>query len=233
MISVIAIDNEPPALEIIESYCGLIPELDLLKTFTNTKDAISFVEKNFISLVFLDIEMPAISGIEFKKQFLPDTHVIFTTAFSEYALDGFEVNAVDYLLKPYSFERFAKAVDKAKLLLDMDTKSQPQYMTIRTSHSFVNVPFADIKFIEAVDDYIKVITNDKKSLLVRMPLKKIIQQLPANNFIRVHRSYIISIERIKSYTNKYVQIDSENIPVGKAYEKNFRMAVNRKKTDTD
>lgn len=228
MIPAIAIDNEPPALELIESYCSRIPELRLLKTFTNTKEAVLFLQKNRIALAFLDIEMPAISGIEFKKQFLPEAHVIFTTAFSEYALEGFEVNAADYLLKPYSFERFAKAVDKVKVLLDMDNKAQPQYMTIRADHSFVNVPFADIKFIEALDDYVKISTVDEKAWLVRMPLKKIVAQLPAKSFIRIHRSYIISIEKIKSYTNKYVQIGDENIPVSKAYEKEFKEAITPK-----
>jgi two-component system LytT family response regulator len=227
MIQVIAIDNEPPALDIIESYCSRIPLLSLLKTFTNTKDAIRFLKETPVSLAFLDIEMPAISGIEFKKKYLPDTHIIFTTAFSEYALEGFEVNAVDYLLKPYSFERFAKAVEKARMLMNVDNNQLPQHITVRADHSFINIPFSDIRFIEALDDYVKIITTNQKPLLARMPLKKLAEQLPARNFIRVHRSYIISRDKIKSYTNKYVQLGDDNIPVSRAFEKDFLDAVRK------
>lgn len=218
-MTVIAIDNEPPALEIIESYCALIPGIRLLNTFTNTKDAVQFLQKQEVQLVFLDIEMPAISGIEFKKQFLPDTHVIFTTAFSEYALEGFEVNAVDYLLKPFSFERFSKAVEKAKLLLNIDSKQQ--YITIRADYSFTNIQLSDIKFIEALDDYIKITTVSQKPLLARMPLKKIMEQLPTGKFVRIHRSYVVALEKIKSYTNKQVLIDDHVLPVSSSYEKEF------------
>jgi len=225
MITAIAIDNEPPALEIIESFCERHTAMRLLNVFTNTKDAVQFLQRNEVQLVFLDIEMPAISGIDFKKQFLQDIPVIFTTAFSEYALEGFEVNAVDYLLKPFSFERFYKAVEKAQLLLHKD--SRQQYLTIRVDHSFTKIALTDIKYIEALDDYIKLVTITQKPLLVRMPLKNILEQLPLENFVRIHRSYVVAVNKIKSYSTKYVQIDDLALPVGSSYGKIFWEIMNR------
>lgn len=229
MITAIAIDNEPPSLEILEDYCCRIDQLLLLKTFTNTKHAVEFLKNNSVSLVFLDVEMPGMSGLDFKKQFLADIQIILTTAFSKYAFDGFEINAVDYLLKPYTFERFKKAVDKAVLLLSSHIENPLPHITVRTESSYLNIMLADIMYLEAQDDYVKIVTTqDKKPLMIRIPLKKIAEQLPPAMFVRIHRSFIVSLQKIKSYSTKQVTIGEEILPVSKLYEDEFMKMVSGK-----
>ena len=224
MITAIAIDDEPPALKVVESFCSQVDFIDLVKTFTNPHEALKYVNKFPVDLLFLDIRMPSVSGIQFRKQLSPDLMVIFTTAYSEYAVEGFNVNAVDYLLKPFTFERFIQAVSKANDFYKFYHRQEPdvqQYLFIRADYSLVKIMLEDILFVEGLDDYLKIHLNGRKTLVVRMTMKAILEKLPEKDFIRVHRSFIIPPARIEKVRNKVIYIGGKEIPVGGSYEKIF------------
>lgn len=224
MIKAIALDDEPPALDVIESFCSLTDEIDLVKTFTRDDEAMKYLSNFPVDLLFLDINMPSISGIDFKKGLKADTMVIFTTAYSEFAVEGFNLNAVDYLLKPFTPERFLQAVEKAKAyyqILHQNALSKPEYISIRAEYSLVNVALTDIIFIEGLDDYLKIHLRDQKPLLPRMTLKALMEKLPQSDFVRVHRSYIVPLAKIESVRNRLIFINGEEIPIGTSYESRF------------
>ncbi len=224
MINCIAIDDEPLALEIIEYFCESIPFLNLQKTFTNASEAAKYISTNSIDLLFLDIQMPDISGIEFYKQIQQNTMVIFTTAYSEYAVEGFNLSAIDYLLKPFEQERFKQAVDKAQSyfnFLYQTEKNTIQYLYVRSEYSLVKIPFNEILYIETLDDYIKIHQLGKKPVLTLMSMKSINEKLPDSEFIRVHRSYIVPFNRIESVRGKVISMGITEIPIGKSYEEAF------------
>jgi two-component system, LytTR family, response regulator len=218
----IAVDDEPLALELMEAYITQIPGLDLLKTFTDAVSAWSYIQKNPVDLLFLDIQMPDISGLQMAKSLEQrKPMVIFTTAFSKYALEGFNVNAVDYLLKPFEFKRFQEAVKKAFEFKTL-TESTPvaveeKAIFVKSDYQNVRIPTKDIHYIEGFDDYIRIHLDTGKSIYTLMSLKSMLEKLPENDFIRVHRSYIVPINRIQRVFNQQIQLGNKEIPIGKSF----------------
>lgn len=224
MINCVAIDDEPLALELIEIFCSNVDFINLKKTFTDTKEAMSYLSTNQIDLIFLDIQMPEISGIEFYKQLKTSSMVIFTTAYSEYAVEGFNLNAIDYLLKPIEIDRFNQAVDKAKSYYNyiyQNEKSTVQYLYVRSEYSLVKIPFNEILYIETLDDYLKIHVLGKKPILTLMSMKSILEKLPEFDFIRTHRSYIVPFNKIESVRGKIINLGITEIPIGKSFEQEF------------
>jgi len=220
MITAVAIDDEPLALDVIKAFCERAAIVSLVRIFTDTKEALKFLQKNPVDLLFLDIRMPAMTGIEFYKQLPNDTMAIFTTAYSEYAVEGFNLNAIDYLLKPFEYERFKKAVDKANeyhaALSVKDSVSQ-QYLYIRADYSIMKIAFTDILYIEGLDNYLKIHLNDQKPIVARMSMKAMTEKLPENEFVRVHRSYIIPFSKVTAVRNKIIHLGDIEVPVGSNY----------------
>ncbi|TND10494.1 MAG: LytTR family two component transcriptional regulator [Bacteroidetes bacterium] len=224
MITCIAVDDEPLALEVLQAFCSRVPFLDLQKTFTSTNEAAKHLRKFPVDLVFLDIQMPEISGIDFYKTLSNQPMVIFTTAFSEYAVEGFNLSAVDYLLKPVEFNRFLLAVNKANDYHTYLTRSQGnenKHLFVRSEYSLVKIAFADILYIETLDDYLKIHLPGKKPVLTLMSMKSIQEKLSPDDFIRVHRSYIVPLNRIESVRGKTINLGVAEIPIGTRYEAEF------------
>lgn len=223
MITCIAIDDEPLALDIIETYCSRVPFLKLEKSFTRTSEAAKFLRQFPIDLIFIDIRMPDITGIEFYRSFGQDTMVIFTTAYAEYAVEGFSLRAVDYLLKPISFERFIQAASHAaeyyRFLHQKDSHAQSLY--VRSEYKLVRIPLNEITYIETLDDYLKIHQTGKKPVLTIMSIKTMMDKLPPNEFIRVHRSFIVPLSRIEAVRGRQIHVGTAEIPIGNTYEAAF------------
>ncbi|MCK8495065.1 LytTR family DNA-binding domain-containing protein [Spirosoma sp. RP8] len=225
----IALDDERPALDVIEAFCSRIDTVDLVKTFTRTGEARLYLEANPVDLIFLDINMPKESGLDFFKSITQQTLVIFTTAYSEYALESYEVEAVDYLLKPYTYDRFFKATQRAQARWrtlqqnqDMNNQGPGQaHLFFRADYGLVKVTVADIVFVEGLDNYLKIHLKEGHPLVLRLTMKAMLEKLPANKFIRVHRSFIVAIDKIQSIRGRMILIGEEEIPVGSSYEKDF------------
>lgn len=231
MIRAIALDDEPLALKVIENFCSRIDYIQLEKTFTKTEEAHKHLRKQPVDLVFLDIQMPKQNGMEFYASVEQEILVIFTTAFSEYAVEGFNVSATDYLLKPFSFERFKVAAEKAKAAYETKNQiqnSEPQYLFIRADYSLNKILVSDILFIEGLDDYLKIHIEGQKTIVARMTMKAIMEKLPVAEFIRVHRSFIVPISKIDKVRNKIIYIGDEEIPLSAGYESAFMSLINSK-----
>jgi len=231
MIRAIALDDEPLALKIIESFCNRVDYIHLEKTFTKTSEAAKYLRKQPIDLIFLDIQMPTQDGLSFYKEIEQSLKVIFTTAYTEYAVEGFNVNASDYLLKPFPFDRFLMAVEKVRDQLEVQKttlNAENIYLYIRADYSLHKILIEDILFIEGLDDYLKIHIDNQKPIVARMTMKAILEKLPANHFIRVHRSYIISIAKMEKIRNKIIYIKSDEIPLSATYEENFFSKINLK-----
>jgi len=227
----IAVDDEPLALNLIEDFVKKVPFLSFTKSCKNAFEAIEIIQEEKIDLVFLDINMPDISGVELIKNIENKPLVIFTTAYSEYAVEGFELNAVDYLVKPFLFERFFKAVNKAYELYNLKNKKQPvqiadtnsivqDYIFVKADYSSVKIYLKDILYLEGLKDYVKIHTIEKK-ILTLITMKKIEEKLPSSNFVRVHRSYIIALDKIESIQRNRIIIHEKWIPVGNSYKTEF------------
>lgn len=220
----IAIDDEPLALDIVREFCSRVPFLELEQTFTRTSEAASFLKENPIDLIFLDIQMPDMSGIDFHKTLSPQAMVIFTTAFSEYAIEGFELNAIDYLLKPFKFERFERAAKKALEYFTYLSKNGPKeeaHLFVRSEYSLVKINIREILYIETMDDYVKIHLPGKKPVMSLMTMKNIQEKLPSDKFMRVHRSFIVALSRIESVRGKTIDLGMTEIPIGASYEEAF------------
>lgn len=226
MIKAIAIDDEPLALKVIQNFCNHHNTVKLLHTFTNTEKAKVFLEKQPIDLLFLDIQMPQTSGIHFFNTLINPPQVIFTTAFSQYAITGFELNATDYLLKPFTKERFEQAIEKVLFIKKAQESSADDYIVVKVDYSLKKVLLNHIIFIEALDDYIKIHMEQGLPLLIRITLKAILEQLPQPKFIRVHRSYIVCRSKINYVRNKTINIGDREITIGRSYEKHFLEVFN-------
>ncbi|HTQ27622.1 MAG TPA: LytTR family DNA-binding domain-containing protein [Puia sp.] len=230
MLSCVAIDDEPLALEVIKKYIAKIYFLELKGAFTDPVEAKKVIESTPIDILFMDIQMPDINGIELSRMISSkNTAVIFTTAFSEYAVEGFNVDAVDYLLKPIEYDRFLKAVYKAKEYIDYlnNMELQDGYIFVKSDYQMVKVNLKDILYIEGLDDYIKIFLPHR-SILTLMTLKTIMQKLPAKEFLRVHRSYIVPISRIENVSKSKIRIADREIPIGVSYSESFFNAMENK-----
>lgn len=229
MIKAIALDDEPLALEILQSLCATIEYVELEKTFTKSDEAFKYLKKYPVDLLFLDINMPSISGLDFYKKLPHKTMVIFTTAYSEFAVEGFTLSATDYLLKPISLSRFQQAVEKAHTQFKLQNQNiEQQYLFIRADYSLIKILFSDILYIEGLDDYLKIHIQNQKTVVARMTLKAIIQKLPETEFIRVHRSFIVPVSKIGKIRNKIIHIDQIEIPISASYEEAFFALLDQK-----
>lgn len=224
MIKAIAIDDEPPALDVIENFCNRTEFIQLQKTFTKPTESLKYMRKFPVDLLFLDIQMPSLSGLELYKAIQQDTKVIFTTAHSEYAVEGFNLQAVDFLLKPYTFERFMQAVNRAKeqMTAPHAVEASPAHIFVRADYSLIKIPVADIIYIEGLDDYLKIHIQNAKTIVTRMTMKSILGKLPANEFVRVHRSFIIPLNRIENVKSKSITLAGREIPIGNSYLEGFQ-----------
>lgn len=219
MIHAIAIDDEPLGLEIIAHYCSTIDFITLEKTFTQQTEALKYLNKQQVDLIFLDIQMPTKNGVDFYKELKNSPMVIFTTAFSEYAVEGFNVNATDFLLKPFSKDRFLIAAEKAKKEFEVRKNNPSQnHLMIRANYKLNKIEFKSILLIEGLDDYIQIHLNNNSKIVARLSMKSILEKLPEKEFIRVHRSYIVPKNKVKAIKNKNLQIEGFVIPIGDTYK---------------
>ncbi len=218
MIHCIAIDDEPLALQLISEYCSKISFLKLEKIFTNTDEANAYLQNNTVDLLFLDIQMPDINGMQFYKNLSKKPPVIFTTAYKDFAAEGFNVDAVDYLLKPFEYDRFLKACYKANEYLDFLSSQELQLNSIfvKVNYEIMKINLKDIELIEALDDYIKIYIKPNP-VLTLMTLKSIQEKLPARDFARVHRSFIVPLGLIEKFSKTKLCISGKEIPIGSSY----------------
>jgi DNA-binding LytR/AlgR family response regulator len=231
MIQCIAIDDEPLALQLVNEYCSKIAFLKLERTFTNTDEARIFLQENPVDLLFLDIQMPDISGMQFYKNLNQKPPVIFTTAYKDFAAEGFNVDAVDYLLKPFEYDRFLKACYKAKEYLDFLSSQQLQLNSIfvKVNYEIMKINLKDIELIEALDDYIKIYIKPNP-VLTLMTLKSIQEKLPSRDFVRVHRSFIVPIAKIEKFSKTKLWVAGKEIPIGSSYSQVYDQLIALSKT---
>jgi DNA-binding LytR/AlgR family response regulator len=227
-IRCLIIDDEPPAREIIRRYVQEIPTLQLMGECSNAIQALTVLQQHPVDLLFLDIRMPQLNGTDFIKTLKNPPKVIFTTAFSEYALEGYELDVVDYLMKPIRFDRFLKAVNKAYPLTGSAAQLKPMAPTVieekknesfvyfRADRKMVKVMLDDILYIESMKDYIKVNTV-QGVIITKQSISSVEAMLPEKLFVRTHRSFIVSINKIKSFTNELVEVEKTDIPIGKLF----------------
>ena len=226
----IIIDDEPLALELLEDFISKVPFLELAGSCSSGFEATAILQEQKIDLIFTDIEMPDFSGIDFIKSLDTKPMFIFTTAYSHYAVEGFNLNAIDYLVKPIPFHRFLKAATRAQNLLKLkieeetpvlDQKESPQFIFVKSEYENLKINLADIKYIESLKDYIKIHTHKEKPILTLSSLKNFEKKLGTINFIRVHKSYIVSLKHIYSVQRNRIIIDDNWIPIGFNYRDDF------------
>jgi len=221
----IIVDDEPVAREILENYLKRIDSLTLVGSYKNAVEAFKAMNTHPVDLILLDINMPDISGLTFAKSMSPDYKVIFTTAYRDYAVDGFDLKAVDYLLKPISFERFLQGINKFFEQTSAIIPSQSGEVKIkkddsifvRSERKMVKVNFDDIIFIESLSDYIKIHLEGQKTLVIRDTISNIETRLPVSNFLRIHRSFIVSMQKIETFTSDTIGIGMHEIPISRSY----------------
>lgn len=219
MIKAIAIDDEPLALTILEHLCAKTNDIILERTFTSQQEAVQYLEKFPVDVLFLDIQMPENDGVSFYKSLKTKPFVIFTTAFDHYAVEGFNVSAVDYLLKPIAYERFEQAIDKVKKIRTaLSPTNKDQYILIRADYKLNKIYLKDITYIEGLDDYVQIYIDEKSKIVARMSMKAMMDQLPTSDFVRIHRSFILPIQRITSIQSKNIFINDQEFPIGDTYK---------------
>lgn len=233
MLNCIAVDDENLALDLLEDNIQKIPFLNLVKRCKNAFDAIETLQNNAIDLMFLDIQMPGITGVQFLQSLKNKPMVVFVTAYKQYALEGFELDVVDYLLKPIDFERFLKAVSKASELHSLKQKSLLEDATgataekvssifVNADYSLVKIKIDEITYIEGLKDYVKIYTStSSKPVVTRMTMKAIEEKLPSSAFFRVHKSFIISLDKIESIRNLKIKVGNAQIPISESYSESF------------
>ena len=237
MVKCIAIDDEPLALRQITSYIDRTDQLELVAACRSAEEALSVIQKEQVELIFVDINMPDMNGLEFVRSLASNYFIVFTTAHSEFALEGFKLNAIDYLLKPFSYEEFMKASQKAISLADLVERCRAAesavaqneaeeadqgYISVKADYKTQLVKIADIIYLESAGEYVRLHVDSGQTITTLFRLKNMEALLPANNFLRVHRSYIINLKRISSYTKGRIFLDNgEYIPLGENYKERF------------
>ncbi len=223
----VAIDDEPIALEIIRSHASKVPFLELKAAFTDAFQALEYLQKENVDLIFLDIKMPDISGIEFFNSLARKPLVIFTTAYSEHAVTSFELDAVDYLLKPFSLARFIKGCNKAYELFNFrNAPEEVDHLFLKTGYEQVKVLFEDILFLEATGNYVNFVLKDK-SLLSRSTFAEAINLLPPEKFVRIHRSFVVAVNKLEKVERQQVTIGNKTIPVSEAFAQGLNDTLKR------
>ena len=228
MITVIAIDDEPLALQLIVDYIQKTPDLMLAGQFENPLEAAQYISKNPIDIVFTDIQMPGLNGIEFTRSMVNGPVVIFTTAFSKYAIEGFKLDIADYLLKPFTYEEFLTSVHKAERMIRSATKpeddvlSNNEFLFLKSDYKIKRINFQNILYIEGLKEYVKVYTmHSDKPILSLSSLKILEIKLPTDKFMRVHRSFIVNLEKIETIDRSRIVFDKKYIPIGDQYKDKF------------
>jgi len=234
MISTIAIDDEPLALKLLSGYIAKTPFLSLEGEFDNPLAAIEFLEHTAVDLIFLDIHMPDLSGIEFVRALASNPKIVFTTAYEKYAIEGFKLEAMDYLLKPFSYEEFLVAAQKAKKQIELEQKAtitieaNNEFLFLKSDYKIRRINFDDILYIEGLKDYVKVyLRNEPKPLLTISSMKQIEAKLPVTRFMRVHRSFIVNLSRIEIIERFRIVFGKVYIPVSDQYKDKFQEYLNQ------
>jgi len=236
MIKAIIVDDEPLALDVLETYLEQMPEVELVQKCQNAFEANEALKSNDIDLMFLDIQMPQLTGIDFLKSLTKPPMVIFTTAYPDFAVEGFELDAVDYLLKPISLERFMKAVNKASEKLDAKSSensgSGDDYFFVKADKKLVKVDFNSIVYIEGLKDYV-IIRQDAGRVITLQTMKSLESKLPGEIFRRVHRSYIVNLQKIQAVVGNMLEVkekgETKLIPIGKNYREELLSTINKKR----
>jgi len=239
-INCIAIDDEPLALDIIRDYCTKVPFLNLIRTFDNAVDSVEYLRSNKVDLMFLDIQMEELTGIQLLHALKQRPYVIFTTAYEAYAIQGFDLDVMDYMLKPISFERFVKGVDKVYEKIQLDQKPVNQgdghvssgnppipYFFVKTETRIEKVLYADVLYVEGMGDYWRIITTSRK-IMSLLNYKKLEEILPQNQFVRVHKSFIVALDKIDSVERNRIKIADRLIPISETYRKIFFDLIEKK-----
>ncbi|MDB9883003.1 LytTR family DNA-binding domain-containing protein [Bacteroidia bacterium] len=223
----IAVDDEPLALDIIEAYVNKHPDLNLVARCNNAAEASEVLKTHKVDLMFLDIQMPEISGLSFVKSLENKPLFMFTTAYPDYALDGFELDAIDYLLKPIAYDRFEKGVDKAKEYFSVkqnsdvaDSDLENEHIFVKANQKLVKLAYSDIYYVEAFADYVKIFLEDKK-IVTLQTMKNMEKKLPSELFSRVHRSFIVNRKHVQSFSTSICEVNDVKIPIGKNYKDAF------------
>jgi DNA-binding LytR/AlgR family response regulator len=226
-IRCLIVDDEPLAIKVLETHIENIPSLIVTGSCYNAFDAVEYLKKHEIDLMFLDIQMPRLMGHEMLRTLRFPPKVIFTTAYREYAVDAFELEAVDYLVKPITLERLLKAVNKLTPLQTVAVKEDPRivenewFVYFRADRKMIKVSYNEILYIESMKDYVKIVRENEKPLLVKQPISSVEEALPASLFVRIHRSYIVSLQKITAFTSHDVEIGGIEIPIGRLYAHQF------------
>jgi two-component system, LytTR family, response regulator len=235
MIRCIAIDDEPLALELLEDNISKLPYLQLVAKCDNALEAMKVLQEQPVDLIFLDIQMPGLTGLQFIKSMTEKPMIILVTAYEKFALEGFNLDVVDYLVKPVSLDRFVKACNKAKELFQLKTKSKEgaaaansEYFFVNVDYSLLKVVFSDIVYIEGLKDYIKIhLKSTSKAIITRLSIKSLEEQLPASQFIRIHKSYIVSLKYVTAVRKNSVFIDAIELPVSDNYRDSIAALTGR------
>jgi len=224
-IKCLIVDDEPPAREVLRHYGAQLPSLEITGECENAIQAFAFLQKQSVDLVFLDIRMPQLNGNDFLKSLTNPPLIIFTTAYSEYAVEAYELNVVDYLVKPVRFDRFLKSMQKVFAAYNMKPVAEPiipeekkiePFVYFRADRKMIKVMLDDILYIESMKDYIKIFTK-QSVIITKQSISSVEAMLPEKEFVRVHRSYIVSLKKIKSFTSELMEIEKTEIPIGKLY----------------
>jgi len=236
MARVIIVDDEPLALDVLETYIEKLPSLELVARCDNAIEAFDILSKEQIDIMFLDIQMPQLTGIEFLKSLSNPPLVIFTTAYPNYAIEGYELNVMDYLLKPISFERFMKGVNKALAQLDLQTetkesittenKEQSDFIFVKADKKLIKINYRDILYIEGLKDYV-IIKLPTSRVITLQTMKSLETKLPATIFKRIHRSYIANLDRIDAVVGNMIEIEKKHLPIGKNYRDELLEIINQ------
>ena len=236
-IRCLAVDDEPPALDVLKKYISSVQSLELVGTCADAVEALNLISKRQVDLIFLDIQMPQILGTDFLRTLKNPPKVIFITAYRKFAIEGFELDAVDYLLKPISFDRFLKAVNRVMdasfngtLSLDKEPQAKDpgaQHIYFRTNRKMTKIALADIIYIESFKDYIKIITTTG-TVITKQSISSVEDILPNDLFIRVHRSFIVSLNKIESYSNELVCLNKVELPIGRMYRHEVERILNHR-----
>lgn len=224
MITAIAIDDEPKAIHVIEHHVSKIDNLDLISHFYNAKDAIVFLKQQPVDLIFLDINMPHMSGLEMLKELQLKPIIIFTTAYSEFAVDSYMHNAVDYLLKPFEFDRFQLAIHKAEERIS-SLKTQNEFFFIKDGFKNIKIAFETLLYVKGSGNYLDI-TTTTKTYSPRMTFVDLLKELPVSEFVRIHQSYLINIHHIDKIENNHVSIQEHKIPISTSYKEVFFRRLN-------
>ncbi|WDF75961.1 LytTR family DNA-binding domain-containing protein [Mucilaginibacter sp. KACC 22773] len=232
ILKCIAIDDEPLALRLIGEYVSRFPKLQLIKTFEDAISAAEFLKNTAVDLLFLDINMPDISGIDLLRSLPVKPMVIFTTSYRNYAYEGFQLEAVDFVEKPIEFERFTRAIEKALAFYQYKNRANEKLNTadeslyVHSEYRIVKIDLSAIEYIESMENYIRIHLTNDKPVFTLMTLKEVLKKLPADKFQRIHRSYIVPVSKIKSIQNRKAQLTDIELPVSDAYYESIRGLVN-------